>query len=40
MVTSMAKIRNILILFQTIIVIIPNVQMDIESLNGAGNAPM
>ena len=40
MVTSMAKIRNILILFQTFIVIITNVQMDMESLNGAGNAPM
>ena len=40
MVTSMAKIRKIWILFETIIVIIPNVQMDIESLHGARNAPM
>ena len=40
MVQSMARIRKILIFFQTIIVIIPYVQTDIESLHGAGNVPM
>ena len=40
MVTSMAKIRTMLIFCGTINVITPNLQRYVESLHGAGNVPM